>query len=359
MKKPLELPAGARKAPMPSSIEPMKAELVDEPFSKPGWIFENKWDGVRAITFIKNGKMKLISRNEKDMTLRYPELATLPENVEATDVILDGEIVAINDKGKVDFHLLSSRFGLTNPAEIEQLRKTQRIIYYVFDILYLNGYDLMGSSLLQRKSTLKSAIKQTANFKFTPHVAVDGEKFFKKVEAEHGEGMIAKRAESTYQQRRSKDWLKVKTQMRQEFVIVGYSYPRGSRKYFGALELALYDGKILRSVGQVGTGFSEQTLRELYKMMKPLETKTPPIADDGVRRPDVHWIKPKLVAEVRFSEFTPDLKLRHPAFIGLRDDKGPKDCKFEIPKPTEQVAKKQVAKRQVTPQSALSKLLKR
>jgi bifunctional non-homologous end joining protein LigD len=351
------LPGKARKAPMPKELDPMKATLVTEAFSKQGWIFENKWDGIRTIAFIKNGKLTLRSRNNKEMTLRYPEMSDLPDRIDATDAILDGEIVVLNAGGRVDFHLLASRFGVTDPAEIERLRKSQKIVYFVFDLIYYSGHDLMQVPLLERKALLKSVMRPATWFKFTPHVT-NGEAFFKKVERARGEGMIAKRAESTYQQRRSKDWLKIKTQMRQEVVIVGYSDPRGSREYFGALELGLYEDGVLRSIGQVGTGFSHQSLREIYQKMKPLASKTQTVAEDGKRRSDVHWIKPKLVGEVKFSEFTPDRNLRHPAFLGLRDDKKPKDCTFEIPKSTSAIAKKPAAHVPKT-ESKLKRLVKR
>lgn len=345
---------------MPRELEPMKATLVDAAFSKPGWIFENKWDGIRTIAFIKNGKVKLLSRNNKEMTLRYPEMKDLANRVDADDAVLDGEIVVLNAKGSVDFHLLSSRFGVTDPIEIERLRKSQKVVYFVFDIIYYNGHDIMSAPLLERKALLKRIMKPTTYFKFTPHTATKGEEFFKKVEKAKGEGMIAKRAESQYQQKRSQDWLKIKTQMRQEVVIVGYSDPRGSREYFGALELGLYEDGVLRSIGQVGTGFSHQSLKDIYNKMKPLASKTQTVADDGKRRKDVHWIKPKLVGEVRFSEFTPDRNLRHPAFQGLRDDKKPQDCKFEIPKATAKVAKASTEKKKVTEkESALKRLVKR
>ncbi len=361
MKKKVALPERARKAPMPRELEPMKATLVDEAFSKPGWIFENKWDGIRTIAFIKAGKVKLLSRNKKEMTLRYPEMKDLAAQVEAEDVVLDGEIVVLNAKGSVDFHLLSSRFGVTDPEEIKRLQRSQKIVYFVFDIVYCNGHDLSAAPLLERKAVLKSIMKQTPYFKFTPHTPTKGEDFFKKVEKAKGEGMIAKRADSPYQQKRSQDWLKIKTQMRQEVVIVGYSDPRGSREYFGALELGLYEDGVLRSIGQVGTGFSHESLKQIYQKMKPLASKTQTVVDDGKRRNDVHWIKPKLVGEVRFSEFTPDRNLRHPAFQGLREDKKPQDCKFEIPKATAAVAKKSASKKSAPAkkESALKRLVKR
>ena len=353
-----------KSTPMPREIQPMKAVLVDEPFDREGWIFENKWDGIRAIAFIKNGAYRLVSRNQKEMTARYPELVDLSNRVKAASAILDGEIVVINARGNVDFHQLASRFGVTDASEIARLERTQTVIYYLFDLLYLDGRNLMHLPLLERKALLKKFVRPTKLVQLTPHIETKGIQFFKKVERAHGEGMIAKRADSTYQERRSNGWLKVKTQMRQEVVIVGYSDPRGSRKRFGALELGLYQNGVLRSIGQVGTGFSFKLLDELYAKMKPLETTTPTIRD-GKRRNDVHWIKPKLVCEVRFSEFTPDGNLRHPAFLGLRADKKPEECKYEIPKHVASpsfaksiVTKKRTSK-EPTKSTALERLIKK
>lgn len=327
---------GAVKKRMPSKIEPMKAVLVDEAFSRKGWIFENKWDGVRAVCFLKNGKIELISRNQKDMTLRYPELEDIPASLAAKEAIFDGEIVVLDKSGRVDFQLLQSRFGLTNKTEIERLRKQQKIVYYIFDLIYLDGYDLHTVTLLERKKLLKQVMKQTSKLKFSSHIAEKGEEYFRKAEKLKLEGVMAKNGESFYEEKRSNEWLKIKTQMRQEVVIVGYTDPSGSRDHFGALHVAAYAGKKLVSLGHVGTGFDRKKLAEIHKLMQPLRQKNmpfdvaPSVPSRRSSKEITHWLKPKLVAEVSFTEFTGEGRLRHPVFVGLRDDKKPSQCKVEL-----------------------------
>jgi bifunctional non-homologous end joining protein LigD len=321
---------GARKAAMPRHIEPMKAVLVDKPFDRKGWIFEEKYDGIRALSYIRNGKLEILSRNQKPMTMRYPELADMPKWVNAKDAILDGEIIVLNKRGTASFSDLQSRFGVTNKGVIEQLAKSQKIVYFVFDILYLDGYDLMPSPLLDRKAILKKVIRERIVFRVAPHTSGNGIKRFKNAERRHLEGIIAKNGDSHYEKRRSSEWLKIKTTMRQEAVIVGYTMPQGSREYFGALHLGLYDGKRLVSVGKVGTGFDRAKLKVIFDLMKPLKTKNAPFdkMPSGLRE-SVQWLKPKLVCEIKFTERTREGSFRHPAFVGLRFDKKPIECTFE------------------------------
>lgn len=328
--------AGAKPRRMPAKIEPMKATLVDAPFSRKGWLFETKWDGVRAVCFLRNGKIKLISRNHKDMTIRYPELTDLSNALRAKDAILDGEIVVLNKSGNADFQLLQSRFGLTDKEEIDRLRRQQKIVYYVFDLIYLDGFDLRGVELIARKALLKQVIKSTAKLKFSSHIKEKGEEFFRKAESAKLEGIMAKNGESLYEEKRSNEWLKIKTQQRQEVIIVGYTEPRGSRDHFGALHIAAYAGKKLVSLGHVGSGFDRKKLKELYTLMQPLRQKQMPF-DEPPSVPSrrsskeiTHWLKPKLVCEVSFTEFTGEGRLRHPVFEGLRDDKKPSQCKIEL-----------------------------
>lgn len=324
-----QMPGRAKRASMPRVVEVMKATLVDKPFSKAGWIFETKWDGERAIAFFTKGKLRLESRNHKEITRSYPELQKLLTSIKAESAILDGEIVMMDKLGKPNFGLLQSRFGLTSTKKLGLLSKDQRVVYNVFDILYLNGYDLTSLSLLERKKLLKRTIRNSNVLKYTPHVVRDGLSFFATVKRAHGEGMIAKDAASTYEHRRSTSWLKVKTSMRQEVVIAGYTLPHGARAWFGALQLGLFmQGKFV-SIGQVGTGFSHATLEDLYKRMQPLKIKHHPfeVAPEEIK--EIQWIKPKLVCEVQFSQWTKDRKLRHPSFEGLREDKEPKECILE------------------------------
>src|SRR5216684_4642807 len=221
----------ARGARMPEIIHPMLATLVDDPFSDPEWIFETKWDGFRSICFVKDGKARFVSRNQIEMTAQYPELAGVGKQVEAKQAILDGEIVALDQDGMPRFQLLQPRVG--RKSGLEALRGKGQIVYYVFDRLYVDGYDLMSCAVVERKAALEKILRPSSFIKLSEHIEGEGQAFFREIEKFHLEGMIAKRAASKYLQKRSSDWLKVKTIMRSEVVIGGYTRPRGSRAHFG------------------------------------------------------------------------------------------------------------------------------
>ncbi len=327
---------GARKAGMPAVIKPMLATLVDKPFSDPDWLFETKWDGVRAVCFIRNGKARFISRNQIEMTAQYPELADVAKSVRSSSVILDGEIVALDENGVSRFQLLQRRLGRKNVGEIQRLAATTRIAFYVFDLLYLDCFDLMGCKLIDRKATLAEQLKPSKNIRYSDHIIGEGEKLFKEVAKIPLEGMIAKRLESAYAQRRSSEWLKTKTIQQSEVVIGGYTEPRNSREYFGALVVGLYRVGELIYVAHTGGGFNHQTLALTYKLMQPLKIKDCPFVGKPKTNEPVQWVKPKLVAQVKFSEWTADERMRHPVFLGLRHDKKPEACVFEIERDTDQ-----------------------
>ena len=334
----------ARKSAMPEVIKPMLATLVNKPFSDPDWLFETKWDGVRAICFIRNGKARFISRNQIEMTAQYPELADVAKSIHASSVILDGEIVALDEKGVSRFQLLQPRLGRKNAGEIQRLAGTTRLGFYVFDLLHLDGFDLMGCKLIDRKATLEGILKSSKNIRYSDHIIAEGEKLYAEVAKVPLEGMIAKRVESTYVQRRSAEWLKIKTILQSEVVIGGYTEPRNSREYFGALVVGLYrDGK-LHYVAHTGGGFNHQTLAQTYQLMQSLKTKDCPFIDKPKTNEPVQWVKPKLVAQVKFSEWTADERMRQPVFLGLRQDKKPEECVFEIKSDTDQVLAKPARK---------------
>jgi bifunctional non-homologous end joining protein LigD len=338
---------GTKAADMPRAIEPMKAVLVDKPFDRKGWIFEEKYDGIRAVCFIADGKAKIFSRNDKEMTMRYPELRDIPKWVSAKQAILDGEIIVEGSHGNASFQELSSRFGLKNASKIERLSKSQKIVYYVFDLLYIDGFNVMNASLMDRKALLKKIIQENKVFQFAPHTLANGIARFRIAERKRSEGIMAKNGESKYIQRRSNEWLKIKTSMRQEAVIVGYTAPQGSREFFGALLLGLYEGKNLVSVGKVGTGFDRRKLKEIFDEMKPYKTDKPSLNSPssgrgggrGVESTGVQWLKPKLVCEVKFTERTSTGSFRHPVFEGLRFDKKPTECTFEAKRETKKMVK--------------------
>lgn len=332
----------ARKSRMPSIIHPMLATLVDDPFSDPEWIFETKWDGFRSVCFIKNGQARFVSRNQIEMTGQYPELAGVGKQIHAKEAILDGEIVALDEDGMPRFQLLQPRVG--RKSAIEALRGKGQIVYFVFDLLFADGDDLTRCSVVERKAALKKLLRPASFIKLSDHIEGDGEAFFKEIEKFHLEGMIAKRAAGPYIQKRSSDWLKVKTIQRSEVVIGGYTEPRGSRSHFGALVVGLYRDRELHYVAHVGGGFNQRTLAQIFKLMQPLKTKQSPFVDAPKTNEPVQWLKPKLVAEVKFSEWTADNRLRHPVFIGLREDKKPVDCRFEFERDTERVIRKKSGK---------------
>ena len=325
---------------MPAIINPMLATLIDRPFSDPDWIFETKWDGVRAICFITKGAARYVSRNQIDMTHQYPELANIAEHVRASSAILDGEVVALDEHGVSRFQLLQPRLGRKDEGEIRKLAAKSRLAYYAFDLLYLDGYDLTRCSLVDRKSTLEKILKPAKNVRYSDHIAGAGEQLYKELAKIPLEGMIAKRATSVYLQRRSADWLKVKTVQQMEVVIGGYTRPRKSRDYFGAIVVGLYRDGMLHYVGHTGGGFNQKTLEQVYRLMQPLKTDVCPFVKKPKTNEPVQWIKPKLVAQVKFYEITADLKLRQPIFLGLREDKKPEECTFEVKRDTAQVVRK-------------------
>ena len=314
---------------MPSQIKPMLATLVDEPFSDPDWIFETKWDGYRSVCFLKNGQAQFVSRNQIEMTPQYPELANIARHVRAKEAILDGEICALDRQGIPRFQMLQRKGGTQRPP----------IVYFVFDLLYVDGYDLTACTVVERKAKLAEILQPSNVIKLSDHIESDGEAFFREIEKFRLEGMMAKRADSKYVQKRSGDWLKIKTVMRQEVVIGGYTQPRGGRSYFGSLVCGLYRDDQLLYVAHIGGGFNEKLLASIYKLMQPLKTDKSPFVEVPKTNEPVQWLKLKLVAEVKFSEWTAENRLRHPVFVGLREDKDPKDCRFEFAGDTDKVVK--------------------
>lgn len=329
--------SAARKARLPEIIHPMLATLVDEPFSDPEWIFETKWDGFRSVCFVSKGKARFVSRNQIEMTPQYPELANIPKQVDAKEAILDGEIVALDEHGRPQFQLLQNKLRIRSGSYAKA--RTAQLVYFAFDLLYLDGYDLMSCPVVERKAKLEQVLRPASFIKYSDHVEADGEAFFGEIAKFRLEGMIAKRAASKYAQKRTSDWLKVKTVQRSEVVVGGYTQPRGARSYFGSLVMGLYREGKLHYVAHVGGGFNEQKLREIHKLLQPLKTDKCPFAVKPKTNEPVQWVKPKLVAEVKFSEWTADERMRHPIFVGLREDKKAPDCKFEFERDTDQTVK--------------------
>jgi bifunctional non-homologous end joining protein LigD len=327
--------AGAEQRPMPTVIHPMLASSVAKAFDDPDWLFEIKWDGYRAVAFIEDGRVRLVSRNQNDLTAQFFELGSLPQFVNAQRAILDGEIVALDEEGRPSFSLIQQRTGLQPGKRRLARREGVPVIYYAFDLLYLDGLDLRRVALERRKQLLQDRIKVGGVIQFSDHYAEKGLALFEAAKQRGLEGILAKKRSSVYQEKRSNDWLKIKITQRQECVIGGYTAPEGSREYFGALVLGLYDeqGRLIH-VGQVGTGFDQKTLKEMFAQLQGLKTKQNPFYGEigGLRK--IQLVRPELVAEIKFAEWTHEsteggMKLRAPVFMGLRADKPAEDCRLE------------------------------
>jgi bifunctional non-homologous end joining protein LigD len=316
---------------MAVSGEPMKARLTDRPFSNPDWIFERKLDGIRAIARRTADGATLTSRTGRNISSSYPELIEALEAEPATDFAADGEIVAF-EGSRTSFERLQGRMGISDPR---LARLTGIAVYlYLFDLLAFDGNDLTGLPLRERKRALRRALSFHGPVRYTPHRNEQGEKFFIEACRKGWEGLIAKRADSPYVHSRSNDWLKLKCSFEQELVIGGFTPPKGSRERFGALLVGYNEGDDLRYAGKVGTGFDHATLEMLGDKMDALrQEKTPFTAGSGLPR-DAVWIKPELVGEFGFSEWTRDGKLRHPRYLGLRDDKRASEVVRELPTAT-------------------------
>ena len=328
---------GAEQKPMPKVIHPMLAIPTAKAFDDPDWLFEIKWDGYRAIAFIEDGRERLVSRSQNDLTAQFPELGGLPQFVKAQRAILDGEIVALDEEGRPSFSLMQQRTGFQPGKRRLPRREGVPVVYYAFDLLYLDGFDLRRVALHQRKQLLQDRIEVGGGevVHFSDHYAEKGLDLFEAAKQRGLEGIVAKKSSSAYEEKRSSNWLKIKITQRQECVIGGYTDPEGSREYFGALVLGLYDrqGRLVH-VGQVGTGFDQKTLKEIFARLQPLKNKQNPFYGEigGLRK--VQFVRPELVAEIKFAEWTHEtaeggMKLRAPVFMGLRNDKSAEECRME------------------------------
>jgi bifunctional non-homologous end joining protein LigD len=318
---------GAHKSSMPSKVEPMLATLSDHPFSDPNWLFEIKWDGVRAMARIENGDLTLRSRNGVDITQRYPELASLPDALAARDAILDGEIVALDDQGHSDFERLQERMHVRAPSE--HLVSQIPVIYFAFDLLYCDGYDLRKAPLLERKQLLSRLMHTFERFRYSDHQLEKGRELFQLAKENGLEGVLAKRTDSPYVSERSPYWLKLKITQTVDAVVSGWSEARTPALSFGSLLLGLYQGKKLRFIGHVGSGFDAKKQKELSARLKELAAPACPFDAVPETNEKPSWVSPQLVARVKFSGWTDEHALRHPVFVALREDARPTDCQWE------------------------------
>jgi bifunctional non-homologous end joining protein LigD len=300
----------ARTQNLPKRLQPMLATLTDAPFDDKGWIFEDKYDGFRMIAVTKGGKVTLYSRNGKIISHNYIEVAKALEGVRG-DAVMDGELVALDANGVSHFQLLQNA-----------LRSKAKLQYCAFDLMFLDSEDLRDCPLTERKSRLKSILPKHKLISFSPHRLASGAKFFEEAERKGLEGIMAKRADSKYLSgARTDNWLKIKTSKRQEVVIAGFTAPKRTRPFFGALTLALREGNGWRYIGHVGTGFSHDVLEELHGKLIKLKTAKSPFVRKTKDEAVTTWVKPQLVAEVKFTEWTSSGEMRHPVYLGLREDK--------------------------------------
>lgn len=319
----LEMPKGAVKAPMPKSVAPMLAEIGrGDPPERDGWLYEVKWDGVRAICYIGEGRMRMISRKGIAMDQQYPELSILPHQVNAKTLVLDAEIVALDERGIPSFERLQQRINVADAGAIATLRRHVPVHLYVFDVIYADGYDLRGITLEDRKQFLKLLLTPSDMIRYSESFETDGRELLEVVKQQGIEGIIAKRRKSFYESRRGGDWVKYKVHSSDTFVLCGMI--AGERELFGALILGFYDGAKLRWAGNVGTGFDQRMMRIIYDKLAPLAMKTCPLEPEkGLPKKGVTWVHPQVMCEVKFASWTEDRKLRAPVFAGLRDDINP------------------------------------
>lgn len=313
--------ATAPESKMPEEIRPMMCALANEAFDRPGWFFEIKWDGYRALGKIRKNEASLFSRNNLSYDEKFPTIAASLSKMDI-EAVIDGEVVAIDPEGRPNFSLLQNYLdGMGG-----------NIVYYVFDLLYFAGRDLKDLPLSKRKKILKEILPKSDNVKYCEHIEEKGLDFLKLITEQGLEGIIAKDANSKYLAgKRSSSWLKIKIRHRQEAIICGFTEPRGKRKYFGSLILGVYDNDYqLQYVGHSGGGFNDKHLRELHEKFKKIKQAGCPFSKAPVGLKNSHWLRPKLVCEIGFSEWTPEGLMRHPVYLGLRNDKGPEEVKKEI-----------------------------
>jgi DNA ligase D-like protein (predicted ligase) len=329
---PPEARSRLRKRPRPRWVPPMLATLTDDRFSDPRWIFEPKFDGVRCLVFRDRRGVRLLSRNKLSLDRQYPEIEEAFLAEPAGDYILDGEIVAFEGK-RTSFARLQRRMQLRDPARAK--RTGVAVYFYAFDVLYAGGFDLTRLTLLERKLVLRRVLSFNRRLRFTAHRVEAGEQAWRDACANGMEGVIAKRTDSPYEPGRSRHWLKFKCVNEQELVIGGYTEPAGARLGLGALLLGYYDDGALTYAGKVGTGFDERTLKSLASRLASRQRARSPFVRGKAPTRGVHWVRPDLVAQIGFAEWTRDGQLRHPRFLGLRRDKPAREVIRERPTATD------------------------
>lgn len=318
---------GATKSAMPPNVSVALAQLADEVFSSPEWLFEIKWDGERSLAFIQDGEIELRARSGRNITAEYPELKAVVKQFNARKAILDGEIVVLDEKGRADFTRIQPRFGVLNPPL--SLQQEHPVTYYLFDLLYCDGFDLRNVPLEKRKDLLRTLLRASEAIRYSDHVIEKGVELFAIAKQRGLEGIIAKRRDSSYAGKRTSSWLKFKIVHDLDVVIGGWTSPRKTRDHFGALLMGLYFGKELEYIGSVGTGFDQAMLARTRKTLDDLAVSRSPFNTSPKLKEVVHWVRPQLVARVKYGQWTHDTKLRQPVFLGFQEDREPLDCRAD------------------------------
>jgi bifunctional non-homologous end joining protein LigD len=332
--RPSDIP-GALKTPMPSRIDPMLATLIDKPFSDSNWLFEIKWDGVRTLAWIRDGVVKLQSRLANDVTSHYPEMAALAKSIAAKEAIVDGEIVVLDERGHSNFERLQERMHVRAPSPT--LLAKHSVTFYAFDLLYSDGYDLRSAPVIERKNLLRRLLHPNEHIRFSDHQLEKGKELYELVRAEGLEGIVGKRSDSAYVSTRSRNWVKVKADKTLDAVVGGWTAPRAGRSHLGSLLLGLYDKNKLKFVGHVGTGFDEPALANALKELHSRQISKSPFDKVPETNQQAYWARPELVAHIRYGSWTDVNHLRHPVFLGFREDVRPEDCRVDteaaVPEP--------------------------
>ncbi len=304
---------------------------AERSFSGKDWLFEIKYDGIRFFASRESARLDLFGRRGQAITSRFPEIVAALRALPIEKFLIDGELVALDENGRPSFQRLQQRMHLSNRLEIEKMRASLPVTAIFFDCLAIEGYDLRALPLIERKEALERLLPSRGLIQYGGYILEHGEAFFEAAAEQNLEGIVAKRVQSHYLGTRSKDWLKIKCQHRQEFVVGGYTAPKGARDCFGALHIGLYEDKDLVYVSKVGTGFDQETLRSIWGALQLLRQDTTPFTVGSPGGRNHFWVEPKIVCEVRFTEWTKDGGIRHPVFMGLRHDKRPENCRREEP----------------------------
>jgi bifunctional non-homologous end joining protein LigD len=344
----------AQAAPMPNEISVTLAKLADDVFSAQDWLYEIKWDGIRTVAFIENGNVRLFSRSKRNVTAEFPEFGDLARHLRGGTAILDGEIVTLDEDGRSDFQKLQNRFGVTRPTE--KLIREVPLTYYVFDLLYYSGFDLRQTPLLQRKEFLRQVLRADERIRFSEHQIEKGKELYAAAERKGLEGIVGKQVNSPYTGNRTPLWLKFKIVNELDAVVVGWTAPRRSRQYFGALVLALYDKGELKFIGSAGTGFDEGRQREILAQLQEIQTKQSSLRDVPKLREQVEWVRPEIVARIKYANWTDDDHLRAPVFLSLRKDGKPEECTFAATKPEQVKHAAIAAQKAAVPKTVLGEM---